>query len=453
MKRTWVLLMVCLLSATNCFAQRPVRIATYNIRWLSAETVHCGSVQVYDVRTQDGRLNRLRQVIRDLDADIIGLQEIRDRAVLELVFTEGNWTLVIDDDSGECQDLALAVRHPFTVRGATNNRLDADPEHFLFPNAADNNAFPDRRDVLCVEVVMPDNAGSLHVMVHHAKSRSGGRSTTNPRRVAAARAMVEVLERDFHEARFILLGDFNDNPDDASLNILETGNPNATAEMEDEAGTFLVNLTEPLNAAGHVSYGRTATDVHNGRINTIDSQSRQRNYSHRNDNSNTGDILFDQILVPPHVYEHYALGSVTVFDLPVAVEGQNYTMASDHLPVYADFNFPTDGEEVQQVRIVALLPNPTGPDARNEVVRLYNPGASAVSLDGWSLRDRAGNTYNLSGSIPAASQRTIYMVEFTMPLNNNGDEVELRNSNGDFVHGVSYPGSAVREGEYIEFEQ
>ena len=63
--------------------------------------------------------------------------------------------------------------------------------------------------------------------------------------------MVQLLETDFHEDAFILLGDFNDAPDDRSLNILETGDPNATAGPEEIAGPFLVNLMEPLYAQGH----------------------------------------------------------------------------------------------------------------------------------------------------------------------------------------------------------
>jgi hypothetical protein len=87
-------------------------------------------------------------------------------------------------------------------------------------------------------------------MVHHGKSRAGGRAATDFRREGAARAMIHVLDRDF-----ILLGDFNGNPDDRSLNILETGDPNAPGGPEEIDGPFPANLTEPLMAEGHVSHG------------------------------------------------------------------------------------------------------------------------------------------------------------------------------------------------------
>jgi hypothetical protein len=44
---------------------------------------------------------------------------------------------------------------------------------------------------------------------------------------------------------FILLGSFDDNPDDRSLNILETADPNALGSPKVIDGPFLSNLTEP----------------------------------------------------------------------------------------------------------------------------------------------------------------------------------------------------------------
>ena len=192
-----------------------------------------------------------------LDADVIGLQEIADRAALELLFPPQAWHLVIDDDSTDAQDVALAVRKPISVVGLPPD-LDADDQHFLFSSAS-NDLFPNRRDVLAVHVQMPDDPATFVVMVIHAKSRVGGRATTDARREDAARALIRVLERDFDDKDFILLGDFNDNPDDRSLNILETGDPNAPAGPEEIDGPFLMNVTEVPAARDQVSFGRTAS--------------------------------------------------------------------------------------------------------------------------------------------------------------------------------------------------
>ncbi len=137
----------------------------------------------------------------------------------------------------------------------------------------------------------------------------------------------------------MLLGDFNDNPDDQSLNILEQGDPDARFDVENRADAFLANLTEALAAEGQVSWGRDEQDVQAERLETRDSESRQRNAALRSTNEHTGDILFDQLLVSQVLLPAYVTGSVRVFDNPVAVEGGWDHCPSDHLPVYADFEF------------------------------------------------------------------------------------------------------------------
>ena len=125
---------ILLLSPQSSWAEQSVRIATYNIKFLST-----------GVQQQGDRLTKLRQVIELLEADVIGLQEIADRAALELLFPPADWHIVIDDDSGQTQDLAAVVRKPFRILNF-GPALDADDEHFLFPDSADNLAFPRRRD-------------------------------------------------------------------------------------------------------------------------------------------------------------------------------------------------------------------------------------------------------------------------------------------------------------------
>ena len=125
-----------------------VRVATYNIKFLST-----------NVQQEGDRLAKLREVIDLLDADVIGLQEIADRAALALVFPPQEWHLVIDDDSADAQDVALAVRKPFSVLGLPPD-LDADDPHFLFSSAS-NDLFPNRRDVLAVEVQVPNDPATF----------------------------------------------------------------------------------------------------------------------------------------------------------------------------------------------------------------------------------------------------------------------------------------------------
>jgi endonuclease/exonuclease/phosphatase family metal-dependent hydrolase len=428
-------------------AQTRVRVATYNIENLGANV-------------SPERADRIRTVIDRLGAQVIGLQEIVGRAALERVFSTDQWHLVIDDDSTTQRNLAVAIRKPLLPVGlARPDSLNAEDADFLFPDPLDDDFFPERRDVLSVQVEVPGGA-RVRILIVHMKSRREGRLTTNARRVGAAQKLVRELERRYDEEDFVVLGDWNDNPDDQSLNILEAGDVNAQAEREEADGQFLVNLCEPLVLRGHVSYGRGVGDVVNGTVDTIDSGSRNRNFNNRFTNVHTGDILFDQLLVPMRTKARYVAESVRVFDDEIAVRGPSGVRASDHLPVYADFDFggpgggnpPPPPPESPALRIVALLPDPDGPDPGNEWVELRSAAAAAVTLDRWRLRDRVGNEFRLEGTVDPGATRRFALPARVLTLNNDGDTVELVDKDGVARHRVEYTATQVRRGRVVTFE-
>lgn len=439
--RTASLVLVLVSGAAT--AQTAARIATYNIKYLDT-----------GVGQQGDRLTKIREVIQRLEADIIGLQEINNRDALELVFAPAEWRLVIDDDSNENQDVALAVRRPWTLPDfPSDTDLDADDDDFLFPGSGNDTNFPKRRDVLAVRVRAPNEDIELVIMVVHAKSRLEGRALTDPRRVGAARDLIARIRQDYDEARLVLLGDFNDNPDDQSLNILETGLNNAPAGPEEIQGPFLVNLTETLVVADHVSHGLKTDAVHGDHVHTVDAGSRQRNNDLRGTNANTGDILFDQLLIPAWMVGEYVPDSAQVFDHAVAAQGNNTTRASDHVPVFADFLLRPDtspGDELLGLRITALLPNPNGADDNHETVTLRNGTAGQLDIAGWRLVDEADNSFTFSGLIPATSTLTVTMDRSAI-LNNTGDTVRLVNPQGTLLQTVSYTAAEAQSGAIVIF--
>ncbi len=101
------------------------------------------------------------------------MQEIDDRRALRRIFRHQDWYLIIDEDSGDRQDVALAVRRTLELPQFSVDE-DADDEHFLFPDSSDNSAFPRRRDVLAVDVRVPGESFTFTAMVMHTKSRFGG---------------------------------------------------------------------------------------------------------------------------------------------------------------------------------------------------------------------------------------------------------------------------------------
>ena len=262
---------------------------------------------------------------------------------------------------------------------------------------------------------------------------------------------MDKLKADFDETPFILLGDENDNPDDESLNILETGNPNAPAGPEEIQGPFLINLTEPLCAAGHVSHGLKTDAVQGDFLNTIDAGSRDRNNVYRGTNTNTGDILFDQILIPAWMIDSYVPDSCRVFDNAVAAKGNERNRASDHVPVYADFIFVPESEPVEvveMIRIVSLLPNPEGRDDNHEQITLSNTSANDITLTDWKLMDKADNSYDINVTIPANSTLTVILNRSAM-LNNLGDEIWLVDSQGNVKPSITYTAAQAKPGEIV----
>jgi Lamin Tail Domain len=144
-----------------------------------------------------------------------------------------------------------------------------------------------------------------------------------------------------------------------------------------------------------------------------------------------------------------------VFNHAIAVRGSEQTRASDHLPVFADFVLGDGGPPpppVAAVHILALLPNPGGPDEGHEEVTIGNGTAEEVNLAGWMLRDCAGNAFALTGSIPAQQQLTITMHEFSMPLNNSGDDVLLLDPQGRLRHHVSYTAAEAASGQVVRVD-
>jgi endonuclease/exonuclease/phosphatase family metal-dependent hydrolase len=330
MKKFPWLLFTALLWIAGAAAQE-IKVATYNIYFL-------------DEGITPSRKERLQKVLAELDADVIGFQEINTAAGLRNILP-AEYDIAMADDPEEVQELALAVRPPLKIISF----------HSVFPDTIYDHAFPRKRDLLEVRV---DGYGKNFVfLVHHAKSRRGGRNETAGRREAASKLMVEYIKSKLKKRNVILLGDFNDNPDDRSLNILEYGNPNAAAGIDSRGDTFLFNATERLLENDYCSYGYNYlfdSTALSDTFNLVVAGARAENNKWRDkphdfmNDVKIKTILFDQILLSKNLKSKVA--AVGIFDRSVAIAGRpsrvefingklQYTerrdLASDHVPVWA----------------------------------------------------------------------------------------------------------------------
>jgi competence protein ComEC len=99
------------------------------------------------------------------------------------------------------------------------------------------------------------------------------------------------------------------------------------------------------------------------------------------------------------------------------------------------------------VVIAGVLPNPSGPDDQAETVSIRNRGTTSISLVGWTLKDRSGATWNLSGSLALGQSRTFRRNGQAMSLNNAGDELSLLDA--DSVERDRFEYAASSEGMII----
>lgn len=307
-----------------------VRVMTYNIQWFSEDA-------------DPGRIANIKSILNQTKPDVVAVQEIQSRAALRQVFDD-QWEIAVIDDRKEHQEVGIAVRKPFKIVSSG----------MVFETQALDFAFPGRRDVMRAVVESPTGQ-TFAVYSLHMKSRRGGRIETDAQREMGTGLLAAYLMAQKDE-KAIVLGDMNDAPDDRSANILETGDLRAAAGKTNLDKPLMVNLTDALYRADHVSHGldrKWLGDPINSVVEGAYAENerlRGINYSFPDD-VNVTQILFDQIFVSANLAASVK-GGASIFTGEAALRGSRgrtsvgddgtvtYTekgsQASDHLPVYAD---------------------------------------------------------------------------------------------------------------------
>lgn len=195
-------------------AARPVRIATWNVEnlfdafddpWSEDEITR-------PPYATEARLEKLAAVLAELDADVVCLQEVENRPVLERFVRErvaqlGYEAVLFEGNDGRGIDVALLSRLP--VGPVTSYR------HLRFQDALGREQ-RFQRDLLRVRIGPPLD-GDVYVV--HLKSQIGGDEADVVREAEAA-AAAEVLAGELRRDpayRAAVAGDFNDVPESPTL--------------------------------------------------------------------------------------------------------------------------------------------------------------------------------------------------------------------------------------------
>ena len=197
------------------------------------------------------KLDHVARVLAELDGDVVCLQEVENRRVL--------------DDLTEVLRRKYRCEYPQTLhregpdnRGvdvAMLTRLDVEKVRWLTP-------LPDRREILAATLEF--RGVPLTVFANHWKSRWGGQEESEPLRLKTARDLRSEIDRLLTAdplLPIVVAGDFNDDAGDPSMTKHALIVPNRAAVLNDKSGRLMYNLHGelPLNEWGTFFYRRGHT--------------------------------------------------------------------------------------------------------------------------------------------------------------------------------------------------
>jgi len=160
------------------------------------------------------KIKRSVEVLTDLNVDILGLCEVENISVLSDLNNsyKGRDYKIIHFDSPDERGIDNALlydqnKFSILVSKAIENRLGGNDK---------------TRDILYVKGIFLDIP--LHIFVNHWPSNYGGKKQAIPKRKSTAELLmrqIQTIQKNDKLAEIILIGDFNEDPNDDNVKILE----------------------------------------------------------------------------------------------------------------------------------------------------------------------------------------------------------------------------------------
>ena len=208
---------------TVLFANEPLSIGFWNAENLfdlindpnkNDDEFALGGRKNVDQKIYDLKIQNCSEVVSDLDVDILGLCEVENIKVLNdlnKAYPKRNYDIIHYDSPDN--------------RGI-DNALLYDKSRFLIIsskailNSLDNSG--KTRDILYVLGEFQNTL--LHIFINHWPSNYGGKEKSIPKRTSTAKLVINEIEKirqNDKYAEIILLGDFNEDPNDINMQMLE----------------------------------------------------------------------------------------------------------------------------------------------------------------------------------------------------------------------------------------
>jgi len=372
----------------------------------------------------------IAEVVIAHDPDILNLVEVENLQALETLNTKfltgrGYKTYLVDGtDTATGQDVGLLTR--IDPEAGAIERDDRKGQSGSVVKGVSKNYF--------ARFALGDRKIALVAL--HFLARPNDPDRVDVRQAQAAVIAQRAVDLAAEGYAPIVLGDFND----------------YDGQVPDHVGSQ--PITEVLPIVKRMQPGDAADDL----INAAQFVPQSQRYTSFWDQDEDGTVdqpheltSIDHILIAPAL--------VPLVDSLAMPHELDPTEVSDHFPIVLHLRLDggSGGEPIVVppeppaapggVVITRLLPNPPGDEDLHEEATLRNDSAAAVELAGYKLRDLAGGTWSLSGTIAPGESKSFKRDGQAMAMGNRGDTIDLVNPAGEVIDSIHY--GRVDEGEEV----
>ena len=420
----------------SVFAQSNHTILTYNL---------------LNYEDEDDREGYYQLIIDEIQPDIIVCQEVNAddgfnhflNDVLNIV-QPNEWLGAEFINQSASQDIALYYK----------------PQYFNYisTSAISTAQGSGTRDVIEWVIQHAQSLVEFRIYGVHLKASSG--NSNSQERLAETTALRNYLNELPSGSHFIVCGDFNIYSNSSSS---EPAFDMLTAAGDNNAG----QLFDPINRIGHWHNNSSFSDVH--------TQSPRTTQFGGGANGGMDD-RFDWIFVSSAVLEEsYEMNYIENTYTAFGNDGQHFNQAinsgtnsavseeiadaihgaSDHLPVFAEFQFPSGDESDYNIVISEVMPNPAAvSDSYGEWFEIINLDSIVIDLNGWMIRDEGNDTHIINTSVEIQPGEYIvlgrnsdeslnggYVSDYmysSFALANTNDEIIILDQDEKIVDGLSY---------------
>ena len=276
----------------------------------------------WNEKRYEKKLDDLSWVLSNINNNLptlIGLCEVENRNVVEdlsrnNLLIKGKYK-VIHEESPDTRGIDVALMY--------RSDLFKYYSHISVPVIVPEAPDAKLRNILYVKGAFA-KSDTFHIFINHWKSRRGGREETEFKRLATAKILKAKIDKIFkadNKANIIIMGDFNDEPQNISLNKIL----NATDKKEDANFDELYNIMYERAVKGE------GTNSRDYKWYMLDNLIVSRSLTDEKDffvEKNTGYVFKPQKILYYNAKANFHVPNKTY-------GGKNYYSGySDHLPVY-----------------------------------------------------------------------------------------------------------------------